>query len=154
MAELRKPYKDINDTMKHIKIQIVDSLPYAENCPKFSTPADCFYWLKDKVVYKNDPKGTELLQSLPTLLENNYHNISGAGDCDCFTIAIVSLLIANEFKNIKICLVGRSRNMPVHIYCVVYVKGKRNVLDLTNKKPNQERPYSYIQELPVNWENW
>ncbi|MEI8136127.1 MAG: hypothetical protein WCH21_02265 [Bacteroidota bacterium] len=147
---IKQKYKDINDTMAHIKIQIKDSLKYAaENCPPLYSPENCFFWLKSRTTYKNDPQGIELLQTLPTLLDNNFHGISGAGDCDCFTISICALLIANNFKNINICLVGRSKTTPVHIYVVVYKKGKRIVLDLTNKAPNIERPYPYIQELPI-----
>ena len=153
--ELTKKYVDINDTMRHIKTQIVDSLPYAKKqCPPMSSPEECFWWMKRHTTYKHDPKGIELLQSLPTLMENNYHGISGAGDCDCFTIGLCSLFVANGIKNVKVVLVGRNRSVPVHIYCVVYEKGNRKVFDLTNKKPYQERPYPYIQELPRRWENW
>jgi len=153
--ELRKPYIDINDTMKHIKMQIQDGIPYAKkNIPELSTPEHCFWWLKRRITYKNDPKNIELLQSLPTLLNKNFHGISGAGDCDCFTIAICSILIANNFDNIKICLVGRKKTMPVHIYVCIYDRGTRKVLDLTNPKPLKERSYPFIQELPLNWKNW
>ena len=152
---IKQRYKDINDTLKHIKIQIQDSIPYAKkNIPQLSTPEQCFKWLKYRITYKNDPSNIELLQTLPTLLNNNYHGISGAGDCDCFTIAICSILIANGFDNIKICLVGRKKTMPVHIYVCIYDKGERKVLDLTNPKPKNERSYPYIQELPLNWKNW
>lgn len=155
MAVIKKKYKDINDTLRHIKIQIKDSLPYALNeCPEFATPEQIFWWLKGRTTYKNDPQGIELLQTLPTLLNKNWHGKSGAGDCDCFTISTIALLIANNVKNIKVCLVGRSKNVPVHIYCCVYQNGKRKVLDLTNKRPNIERPYPYIQEIPVNYEDW
>lgn len=153
--ELRQEYKDIDDTMKHIKIQIIDSLKYAKTkVPPMNSPEQCFWWLKKRTSYKNDPSGTELLQTLPTLLENNYHGRSGSGDCDCFTIALTSILIANNFKNIKIVLVGRSKKTPVHIYVCIYQKGKRKVLDLTNKEPLFERSYPYKQELPVNYQNW
>lgn len=153
--ELRQEYKDIDDTMKHIKIQIIDSLNYAKTkVPQMNSPEQCFWWLKKRTSYKNDPSGTELLQSLPTLLENNFHGSSGSGDCDCFTIALTSILIANNFKNIKIVLVGRSKKTPVHIYVCIYQKGKRKVLDLTNREPLVERSYPYKQELPVNYQNW
>jgi len=155
MAVIKKKYVDINDTLKHIKIQIIDSIDFALNCtPPMQTPEQIFNFLKKRIIYKSDPRGVELLQSLPTLLENNYHNKPGAGDCDCFTIATVALLIANNFDNINIVLVGRSRTMPVHIYTVIYKDNKRIVLDLTNKRINQERPYPYIQEIPVNWKKW
>ena len=152
----KQPYKDINDTVRHIKIQILDGMDYAlNNCPSFKDPEALFTWLKKRVTYKNDPKGTELLQTLPTLLEDNWHNIPGAGDCDCFTIAFVTLAIAQGWKNIKIVLVGRNAKTPVHIYNVIYWKGRRLVCDLTNKTFNHERDnYTHIQEIPVNWEKW
>jgi len=152
---LKQKYKDINDTLKHIKIQISDGVPFAlSKCPAFKDPEELFTWLKKRVTYKNDPKGIELLQTLPTLLCDNWHNIPGAGDCDCFTISTITLMIAQGWKDIKIILVGRNKNAPVHIYTVIYWKGSRKVLDLTNKKYNQERTYPLIQELPVNWQNW
>jgi hypothetical protein len=154
MATLKKQYVDINDTLRAIKTQIIDGLPFAQKCPEFNTPEQLFYWLKRRTVYKNDPQNVELLQTLPTLLNDNFHGVSGAGDCDCFTIATISLLIANGYKNIFVVLVGRSKKMPVHIYTVCYIKNKRVVLDLTNPKPNQERPYPYTQELPVKYEQW
>jgi len=150
----KQQYKDINDTLKHIKIQIIDSVPFALNkCPAFKDPEELFYWLKNKTKYKSDPKNVELLQTLPTLLNGDFWGYPG-GDCDCLTISTISLAIAQGWKNVKIILVGRSKGAPVHIYTVIYWKGSRKVLDLTNKKYNQERTYPLIQELPVNWQNW
>lgn len=151
----KQAYKDINDTVKHIKIQILDGMDYALfNCPSFKDPDQLFTWLKERITYKNDPKGTELLQTLPTLMEDNWHGIPGAGDCDCFTIAFTTLAIAQGWKDIKIVLVGRNDKTPVHIYNVIYWKGRRTVCDLTNKVINKEREYPFYQEIPVKWEKW
>ncbi|HLF52333.1 hypothetical protein [Flavobacterium sp.] len=155
MAVLLKQYKDINDTLKHIKIQIIDGIDYAINdCPEFKNPEQLFNWLMDRVKYKNDPSQKELLQTLPTLLENNFHGNSGKGDCDCFTIATITLMIAQGWDNINIILAGRSKKCPVHIYTMIEWNGKRIVLDLTNKRYNVERYYPLTQKIPVRWKNW
>jgi len=149
----RMPYKNINHTLKSIKRQIIDGLPYALNeCPQFDTPEQIFNWLKLRTTYKNDPKGIELLQSLPTLLEENWHGRTGHGDCDCFTIAAMTLLVANGFKNLYVVLVGRNRYTPVHIYCgIIDRDGVFRVLDLTNKRYDQERYYPHKQELKFGY---
>ena len=155
MAVLIKQYKDINDTLKHIKIQIIDGIDYAINdCPEFKNPEQLFNWLMDRVKYKNDPSQKELLQTLPTLLENNFHGISGNGDCDCFTIATITLMIAQGWDNIHIILAGRSKKCPVHIYTMIEWNGKPIILDLTNKRYNVGRYYPLTQKISVRWKNW
>ncbi len=80
MATIITPYTDINATMKGIRIQVIDSLDFCVNeMPTFQDPAQMFRALKNMVVYKNDPPGIELLQSVPTLFNYNYWNIPGAG---------------------------------------------------------------------------
>jgi len=81
MIEKRK-YKDISDTMRAIKTQIRDSLPFAcKNVPQFSKPSELWHWLKDRIEFKNDPPNTELLQTMQTLFKNNFHGSPGLGDC-------------------------------------------------------------------------
>jgi len=153
--KIKKRYKGINDTMKHIKIQIIDSIDFALlECPPMDTPEELFYWLKNRVTYKNDFKGVELLQTMETLFNNNCHNIPGAGDCDCFTITAVACMISQGWDNIFIDLVGRDKSQPVHIYCHIIWKGQRQILDLTNRKFNYERPYPYHQAIKINWRTW
>ena len=152
MAVKKMQYQNLNHALKLFKVQVLEGIPYAQTeCPKFETPEQAFEWLKLRTKYKNDPKGTELFQTLPTLLENNFHGITGHGDCDCFTIAILSILAANNFKNIGIVLVGRNTFNPVHIYAYcVNDKGEKQFLDLTNKYFDQTRYYPYKQEIPFN----
>jgi len=153
--ELLKEYAGIDETMYYIKIQIIDSLKYAlDNTPKFQNPEQLFTWLKNKVVYKNDFQNHELLQTMPTLFENNAHGIPGAGDCDCFTITTCACMIAQDWDNIYIDLVGRAKSHPVHIYSDIIWKGERKVLDLTNKNFNQERIYPYRQRIALDWRKW
>jgi len=152
--KLKKEYIDINDTLHHIKVQTIDSINFANIvCPDFEHPEDLFYWLKENTTYKNDPRDIELLQTMQTLFNKNYHGIPGAGDCDCFTITAGACFIRCGW-NYDIVLVGRDKRNPVHIYTLVYFKNKPYVFDLTNPKFNTERPYKYIQEIPVNWRKW
>lgn len=110
-------------------------------------PAEVFDFLKSEVVYKHDPPGVELLQSMPTLFsEDNVHGIYGAGDCDCFTTAsLASLCVKGYNSGLGIYLVGRSKDAPVHIYAAIH----SIPFDLTNNKLGQERHYPYKQFLPV-----
>ena len=145
-------YQNLNHALKLFKVQVLEGIPYAQkNVPEFKSAQDIFDWLKLRTKYKNDPQGTELFQTLPTLLENNFHGITGHGDCDCFTIAALTVLAANNFKNFGIVLVGRNAFNPVHIYCyVIDETGEKKYLDLTNKYFNQTRNYLYKQEIPFN----
>lgn len=150
MAVLIVPYTDINATMRGIRQQVIDSLEFCVNeMPRFDDPEQMFKALKNMVTYKNDPPGTELLQSVPTLFKNNYWGISGAGDCDCFSILVLAMCVAHGWNKQEIILAGRSKLMPVHIWTVVYVDGKRYAMDLTNAYCNVERNYKFIQVLPV-----
>lgn len=157
MATLpKRDYKDINDTLKEIKRQIIDGLPFAlSKCPHFETPEELFYWLKKRITYKNDPEKVELLQMLPTLLTNrNYHGVPGAGDCDCFSIATITLMIAQNWDGIDVVLAGRKKIAPVHIYTRINFNGQYYILDLTNPTFNTERTYPFTQHIPVKWHNW
>lgn len=147
--EKRIKYKNLNHALRLFKTQVTESIPYAlEELPRFETPEEAFKYLRKKVTYKRDPKGVELFQTMPTLFENNFHGITGAGDCDCFTIAALATLIANGFTNCGIVLVGRNPLTPVHIYAYVDYNGKRNYFDLTNRTYDYERSYPFRQEIP------
>lgn len=136
--------------MKGIRRQVIDSIDYcATDMPTFKDPQQMFINLRNMTSYKNDPKGTELLQSVPTLFENNYWGRSGLGDCDCFTILTLSMCLVHGWNKQEIMLAGRSKLAPVHIWSVVYVNGKRYALDLTNAHFNVERDYKYQQALPI-----
>ena len=149
MAVLKKKYVDINDTLKHIRLQVSEGINWsADNVPLFTSPIDLYYWLKIRTRYKNDPEGVELLQSLPTLMENNYWGLSGAGDCDCFSVATLTAINTQKFKcKPWIKLAGRTKNYPVHIWAGCDYKGEEIALDLTNRKPAEERKYKFIQKI-------
>lgn len=147
--QLREQYRDINHTLKMLIVQVYDSIPYAaEQCPRMN-PEQIFNWLKLQTVFRNDPPGVELLQSYPTLMENNQHGIPGAGDCDCFTIAAIACLKVNGYDDIAIVLRGRNTETPVHIYPAVLNGKKWQPFDLTEKFYGSERKYPYKQILPI-----
>ncbi len=143
-------YKDIDQTMRGIVIQINDSLEYCyHKMPKFETPEQLFQFCRATTTYHLDPPGDELLQTVPTMYADNWWNIPGAGDCDCFTILTISMCIVNGWNDNDIILVGRRRSAPVHIYSGVCVNGKYYTMDLTNAYINIERPYKFKQTLHV-----
>jgi len=150
MATNRVPYKDINQVLQGMRTQIIDSIDYClQDLPRFDTPEQLFKFCRGITKYHLDPKGVELLQSVPTLLDNNYWGRSGSGDCDCFTILTIALCVANGWNDNYIVLVGRKKLAPVHVYSAVDVDGKRYTLDLTNPYIDVERDYKYRQFVPV-----
>jgi hypothetical protein len=150
MAVITVPYTDINATMRGIRTQVIDSINWVqENLPRYSNPEQMFNNLKTMVVYKNDPPGVELLQSVPTLFDQNYWGVRGAGDCDCFSILVLTCCIVNGWNEQEIILAGRSKLAPVHIWTRVKHKGRWYDMDLTQTFVNSVRPYKYTQALKV-----
>lgn len=149
--KLKKKYLSLNETLQYMRLQIAEGLNYAaENCPRFNNAAELFYYLKPRLKYKHDPHEVELLQSLPTLLNanENFWGVAGAGDCDCFVIAALTLFNTSEIKGRAwIKLAGRSKQYPVHIWCGIDHNGEELTIDLTERKFNTERPYPYIQKI-------
>ena len=150
MATLIKRYDDLNDVLRHIRLQIEESIPFAQSyVPSFNSPVDLFHWMKPQLHYRKDPTGKELLQSFPTLIKNNYYGIPGTGDCDCFSIAMCSASAVQNWKGMKVWikLAGRNKSNAVHIWSGVDIDGKSYPLDLTNPVPLYERDYQYVQKL-------
>lgn len=141
----KMPYQNLTQVMKFLKLQIIDSIPFAcDVCPDYSPeqPEKLFNWLKSWVRYQNDPKGVELLQTMQTMYRKG-----GWGDCDCFTITTVACMVACGYKHIDVILVGRKPTNAVHIYVQAVVNNKRYTFDLTNRNFNSQRFYPYKQTL-------
>ena len=149
MARYKIPYPGLNESLKHLRTQVIHSLPYTvKNLPRFSTPEEIFKYCKSKYTFRNDPPGTELFQTVPTLLQNNDIGNPGHGDCDDATIFCLAELLNSGFTDIGIVLTGRNKTNASHIYVYVIDNGQRKILDLTNKNFNQERPYPFKQYIP------
>jgi len=147
----KMPYKSLNHALRLLREQILEGLQYAaDECPKFNTPEEIFDWLKLRTTYKNDPPGIELFMTLPSFMDqkNNYWKQSGAGDCDDFSIAALTLALASGFFDSGIVLAGRNDYNAVHIYIYIIKDKKKYFLDLTNANFNQVRDYDYKQEIP------
>lgn len=147
MIEFKRKYKSLPDTLQHIRLQVLQSLKFAdETVPAFQHPAELYRWLKDRTTYKNDPKGVELLQTMQTLINGDYWGIPGAGDCDCFTITTLACCEVLGWKS-WYKLAGRSLDAPVHIWAGVDFKGQEIPLDLTEKQVGKERVYKFVQKI-------
>lgn len=149
--KLRRKYIDLDDTLRAFKMQVKDSLDFAADyLPSLDmTPREIYNHLRRDVVYINDPPGVELIQSMPTMFSyNNPHNIYGAGDCDCMSVAASACLIVSGLP-VNIALVGRTPDNAVHIYCMTGNHAPVVPFDLTNAYYSQERKYPYKQTLPL-----
>lgn len=149
--KLKKKYKDLNDTLHHLKLQIVESIPFAEQYlpDQDLTPKEIFKILKKDTVYINDPPGVELIQSMATMMSySNPHNVWGAGDCDCFTVTASACLLSRGYP-VDIVLVGRNRDNAVHIYNYTGIHNPVICFDLTNPRYGMERFYPYKQKIPL-----
>lgn len=150
------PYKDTQWTLKHLKTQVIDSLPYCNRVfYGLNTPEQLWKRVKPLLTYRADPQGLELLQTAQTLLSpyKNYHGIAGAGDCDCFTILTLAILTVNPAYNYVdkfAVLVGNNAEEPSHIYTALNYNGRMVAIDFTNPALNIERPYLYRQYVKFN----
>jgi transglutaminase-like putative cysteine protease len=131
-----------------IRQQVSDSIAYAREWCLYDNARDIFRQLKAHTTYKHDPPDIELLQSLPTLMDNNYWGSPGLGDCDCFTIAFTACCKAKGVP-VKIVLAGRQRDQFVHIYNLAKVNGTWFDADLTEPNFGDRRPYKFLKIVGV-----
>ena len=115
-----------------------------------------FNHLKSHFVYKEDPKGIELLQSMPSLFQDNYWGIAGAGDCDCATITSCAVLLVNGYKT-GFSLYGNGKQ-PTHIASDVFVKKYGRVysmpFDLCAPEIDTVKKYNWVQEYKLSLNNY
>lgn len=149
---IKKKYKDLRETMSYMKTQIIESIPYAESVlPEYvGCPRSLWEWLRPQLNYVPDPPGTELLQTMQTLMSGDRTGVQGGGDCDCFVITCTACCNALKIP-VDIVLVGRSKKAPVHIYNRVTDKqGNIYVMDFTEPLYGMERYYPYFQNIQAN----
>lgn len=148
-------FATLADTLQAIKTQSRDSLPFAlQICKKYgiNQPDDAFYYLRTNTTYKSDPDPVEMVQSIKTLLSvNNFHGISGYGDCDCFTVAMLAMLYHTATQPLYVCLGGKTRNAPTHVWAGLASGNKVIPYDLTTYAPGTMRKYKYTQNLLLNF---
>jgi hypothetical protein len=143
-------YKSLGDTLRQMSAQIAESVSYADAfMPRSTNTLEMWSILKDNLVYKNDPPGIELLQSFPSLMEDNYWGEPGAGDCDCFTIAACACAVARGIP-VRCVIVGNDPKAPSHIYCQMWEDGRWIDFDLVHSDYGFTKPYKYKQILKVH----
>jgi hypothetical protein len=146
----------LNEVLQLIVKQAKKGYKFAENANAPKDPISIYYWLSARTVFVDDNQNYEQLQQISTLLgDRNVHGIRGAGDCDCFTIAILSLLYAAGYNKAYLVLVGNNTKVPTHIFPAVDYMGIIYPLDLTAQGPgiyrksNKKGKYRGIQYIPV-----
>jgi hypothetical protein len=146
----------IQDTVEAIYKQAKDSLRYAKKLPHGNDPYSIYYYLRSVTTFEDDEEGIEQVQSLQTLLgKDNIHGIPGAGDCDCFTVAVLACLINAGYKDLYIVLTGNNSKEPTHVYPALMYGNKIFAMDLTAEGPgivrkgNKAGPYKATQIIRV-----
>lgn len=148
------PYLGAENTLKYLKIQVRESIPFVRNnFPILRSPEAIWNYCKPLTTFQDDPPGSEFVMTVQSLFNPaiNPHKFPGAGDCDDFTVLVLSCLFANGFKDNFACISGRSKKAPVHIYAATRFNGKFIPIDLTNKKMIERSGYRYRQILPVKF---
>jgi len=147
--QLKEKYTTLQRTLDCMQTQIEESLSFARNfVPRGETPRSLFALLKQHTTYRNDPPGVELLQSMPTLMHNNYYGIPGAGDCDCFTIAAVACCKVENIP-VRIVIVGNTEKNPTHVYAEVMDGGRWVAFDLCSPFYGETKKYRYLSRIKV-----
>ena len=147
---LKEKYTTLQRTLDMMQLQIEDSLSFARNfVPRGETPRSLFALLKQHTTYRHDPPGVELLQSMPTLMHNNFYGIPGAGDCDCFTITAVACCKVEKIP-VRIVVVGNTAKNPTHVYAEVLDGGRWTAFDLCSPFYGETKKYRYLSRIKVN----
>jgi hypothetical protein len=141
-------YPGLSKTLSYLLDQAYLSIDYCRY--KFGTNNDIQdIWNigKSNLIYHHDKKNIEQIQNVGTLFENNIHGTPGAGDCDCFTVFTIAMLLANNHKinDIYIILQGKQKDAPSHILTAYNNK----LLDFTEPHFNTVRNYNYFQILSI-----
>lgn len=141
-------YPGLPKVLDYMVHQAKASVPYCKNrWGDNNNLVDIWQIGKANLIYKADHPEIEQLQSVPTLFEENIHNIPGAGDCDCFTIFTISMLLANNFdyKNISIYLQGNNAKTPSHV--LTEYDGTK--IDFTEPVINSIRKYKFYDIIKI-----
>jgi len=136
----------LQDLIRLIKYKIQESKKFAvQFIPNYiHTPEDLFIFLKYKTSYMKDPKEFELLQSMQSLFEDNYHGVPGMGDCDCLTITGAASLYAIG-SPYNLILAG-NKSSPSHIF--LKISGSNEYFDLTRNNFNELPRYKNYWQVP------
>ena len=150
MRTSKTAYKSLRHTIDMMSRQVADSIEFANDfLPARTTCQEIWYILKDNLSYRNDPPGIELLQSFPSLMEDNYWGIPGAGDCDCFTIAALACARARGIPA-RAVIVGNSSQAPTHIYCQLFDGSKFIDFDLVSSSYGTTKAYKNKQIIKLH----
>ena len=130
----------LQDTLNGIYYQVQKSVPFAQNHNFGQNIFDIFYNLKEVTKFANDKDGIEQVQSMQTLFgPNNIHGQPWYGDCDCFTVCVLTCLKVAGYDQAYIFLVGADASGPSHVYPAIDFMGTKFALDLTTNEAGMHR---------------
>lgn len=149
--KLKIPKPSLGKVLQYLKQQAQESVDQIPNHfpPHINSPEAFFNMCKGVTTFKKDPRGIEYIQTVDTLFNVN----KGKGDCDCFTVlGTAGLTYYGLYDKMWICLVGKNKKVPSHIYLAIDYKGRHYIFDLTNRYFDFERckNYRYKQMIPIN----
>lgn len=146
------PYPGLKKTLKYLLDQSIISVNYcSDRWGQNNSIRDIWHIGKTNLIYMNDAEQIEQIQSVGTLFENNIHNVSGAGDCDCFSVFCIAMLLASGYdtKNIFIILQGNKTGAPSHILIAYKENEQTTYLDFTQQHFNTIRSYKYYDIINI-----
>jgi hypothetical protein len=136
-------YISLENTLDMLDRQISISVPFAEDFTDSvaNNPYSLFRYLKSLVIYKDDPPGVELIQSMPSLFLDNYYGVPGMGDCDCFSVTACASMIAKGIPT-GYTIYGNDK-WPTHIAADAYDGSGRTIFDLCAPELGMVRDYKW-----------
>lgn len=107
-----------------------------------------FEWVRDRIAYRNDPNGVELLRAPDVLIQTGY------GDCDDKATLLSTLLEALGY-NTRFVVIGFEPDNFSHVYNEVQLgpRGAFIALDSTENVPMGWSPFDGPQPIlaRMNW---
>lgn len=87
-------------------------------------------YVKSRIKFRRDPYGVELIQDLSDSLA------SGAGDCDCYAVALGSLAVSIGYP-VRLRIVGRDQYS--HVYPEFYLRSRKEWYPVDLSRPRTQR---------------
>lgn len=108
-----------------------------------------YNYLRNKVSYKKDPEGKQLIQLPARMLGEGG---TGKGDCKSLALAAAAFMYNNGFSNVRLRYTSYSASdkTPTHVYAVASdEQGNDIIIDAVYRQYNKEVPYKYKKDYKM-----